>query len=354
MRTRQLILWLTTVGASALSHGPAALSEIRKLVTDRGRCTLAEIGDHLRVAGVLLPRGTKLSAFLLQHPDEFLLTGPRNNRKVSNLADTTEMAMLETVRTVLLRHGPMTSAELRLRLREQRSAIPGLVSLLQRHGEEFHVHGGAVRLAEQLPLPAAPAAGEAAAGSATSGIDAATLAASAPAPLVRMHSLELPTSMEGVASIELLSEVVLLDLDNQAFALEAAACQAAQAEAADVLVLAFCARAHNPRLPQSVASRLQELAGRGRLRLLRPDRDGANAADFVLAFWAGWLHARLPAAARFVLVSADSDLEHTVGDALAGLGRAIERELPPWLEPSEEPLPPSVQTGGLELVEEDW
>jgi hypothetical protein len=31
------------------------ISEIRKLVADRGRCTLAELGDHLRVAGVALP-----------------------------------------------------------------------------------------------------------------------------------------------------------------------------------------------------------------------------------------------------------------------------------------------------------
>ncbi len=125
--------------------------------------------------------------------------------------------------------------------------------------------------------------------------------------------------------------------------LEAAACRAvarsessvldgADPSGADaVLVLAFCARALNPRLSQRAAGSLQALAGRGLLRLLSPERDGANAADFVLAFWAGWLHAQLPDEARFVLISTDADLERTVSDVLSALGRHAEKN-PSWAE----------------------
>jgi hypothetical protein len=287
------------------------ISEIRKLVADRGRCTLAELGDHLRVAGVALPDDTILSDLVLQHPDEFRLSGPPNNRKVSLLAQTTERALLDTVRAVLRTHGPMTSAELRLRLREQRSAIPGLMSLLQRHGGEFVVRDGAVRLMAAPTPDSKAAAGEA-------------MDLPLPAPLVRMHSLALPTTMDGLAPAARVREVVFIDLDNQAFTLERVACSAVQAS--DVLLLAFCARLHNPRLSQATADSMQLLAERGMLRLLRPERDGPNAADFVLAFWAGWLHARLPAEVSFVLLSADSALEQTVGDALSGLQRQVTRD----------------------------
>ena len=303
---------LQHVASAALSQ-TGALAEIRKLVADRGRCTLAEIGDHLRVAGIPLPAETKLSDLVLKHADEFHLSGPPNNRKVGRLADTKEMAMLDTARGVLLKHGPMTSAELRLRLREQRTPIPGLVSLLQRHSADFHVEGGAVRLA-----------------SAPSAADEAGAAAepAAPEPLVRLHSLGLPTAMEEVRIQVQVHEVIFVDLDNHAFALETAAERAAAAS--DVLLLACCARAHNPRLSQRLARCMQALAAEGRLRLIRPERDGPNAADFVLAFWAGWLHAWLPDDARFVLVSSDADLEKSVGDALASLDRHVERN-PGWM-----------------------
>ena len=310
---------------------------MRKLVSDRGRCTLAEIGDHLRETGVRLPANTKLSDLVLQHADEFRLSGPPNNRKVSRLADTTERAMLDTVQALLRQHGPMTSAELRRRLRERRKSIPGLVSLLQRHTGEFVVQRGAVWLVEQLPradeepLPDAVTTSAAAAATGREPVnEAATASAALPAPLVRLHSLNLPAAMDesGLESLQHLREVVLIDLDNRAFALEAATCYATCEPG--TLVLTFCARGHNPRLSQLTASRAQALADGGRLRLLRPLRDGANAADFVLAFWAGWLHARVPEDTRFVIVSADSAIEQTVGDTLVTLRRVVDCE-PTWL-----------------------
>mmetsp|Transcript_37823 Transcript_37823/g.88506 ORF Transcript_37823/g.88506 Transcript_37823/m.88506 type:complete len:87 (-) Transcript_37823:500-760(-) len=57
-------------------------------------------------------------------------------------------------------------------------------------------------------------------------------------------------------------------------------------------------------------------------RLLSPVRDTKNAADFVLAFWVGWLHAELPQGTRFVLLTTDIHLDRTVGDLL----RAQRRE----------------------------
>lgn len=321
------VLCLLLCGEAALLEpGGPMLASVRRLVAERGRCTLAEIGDHLRAEGVSMPAGTKLSEFIRQNSDEFRLSGPPNNRKVSLLASTTESALLDTVRVMLSTHGPMTSAELRLRLREQRSSIPGLLSLLHQHSDEFSVSGAAVRLVGQSALELHPS---------TRGV---------PAPLVRLHSLGLPTTMLGVRSPSGIREVVLLDLDNRAFALETAACRAvARSESLNdldgsdpsgedaVLVLAFCASALNPRLSQRAASSLQALAGRGLLRLLSPERDGANAADFVLAFWAGWLHAQLPDDARFVLISTDADLEQTVSDVLSALGRHVERN-PSWSE----------------------
>ena len=293
---------------TALQGGVAPIIDaIRFLCTERGRCTLAEIGDHLRVSGLDLPRGQKLSELVLQHADELVLSGPPNNRKVGLVVDSTEFAMLGVVRALLSKHGSMTTAELRRRLREQRSAIPGLVSLLQRHNDEFHVQQGAVYLKRREPTDALK----------SSSAERQTL----PNPLVRMQSLKLPSTMHDIQNPEQLAEVVLIDMDNQAFLLESVAKRAEASS--DVLVLVCCAKVHNPRLSQTAADCISDLAGRGLLRLLSPSRDGANAADFVLAFWAGWLHGRIPLSSRFLLLSSDDTLEQTVGDLLEGLGRIV-------------------------------
>tara|TARA_B100000787_G_scaffold69316_1_gene50965 strand:+ start:173 stop:424 length:252 start_codon:yes stop_codon:yes gene_type:complete len=59
-------------------------------------------------------------------------------------------------------------------------------------------------------------------------------------------------------------------------------------------------------------------------------RDAPNAADFVLSFWVGWLHARLPLSSRIVLASADIHLERTVVDVLRQEGRETIAN-PEWL-----------------------
>ena len=65
------------------------------------------------------------------------------------------------------------------------------------------------------------------------------------------------------------------------------------------------------------------LSSAGRLRLVMPARDTKNAADFVMSFWMGWLHARAPAEAHFSLVSTDIHLERTVADVLRREGRSV-------------------------------
>jgi hypothetical protein len=88
-------------------------------------------------------------------------------------------------------------------------------------------------------------------------------------------------------------------------------------------VLAFCGRTHNPRIAASVAQTMRDLSASGRLRLVMPARDTKNAADFVLSFWAGWLHAKVPPDTSFVLISTDIHLERTVADVLRGEGRSV-------------------------------
>ena len=72
-------------------------------------------------------------------------------------------------------------------------------------------------------------------------------------------------------------------------------------------------------------------------------RDAPNAADFVLSFWVGWLHARLPLSSRIVLASADIHLERTVVDVLRQEGRETIAN-PDWLSaiPSSAPGPADV------------
>ncbi len=309
----------------ALTHARAfplpVLDAVKAALQARGtRCSLSEVGVMLQTAGVSLPDGMSLSEFVQQHPSELSLTGPPSHLKVGLVAETTETALVNAVRAVLLGQGAgasMSTSELRLRLREERRFIPSLVTVLRDHSDVFEVDAGTVRLVEST---------RAAADTAEDDDDGTSPSApSAPSPrappLRRLHGLHLPSSMRSLAPLEWMVECTLIDLDNRAFALEAAVLSAAESEG--TLVLAFCSSAHNPRLSLRAAEASASLASEGRLRLLTPLRDAPNAADFVLAFWAGWLHERLPDDAKFSLVTADAHLERTVLDVLLGQGRRV-------------------------------
>ena len=319
---------------AAPSVAPSTLSVVRSAVSSLVQASgvqkipLAELGEHLRAEGIVLPPGARLAG-LVEQTDGLRLTGPPNNRMVGFEADTTEAVLVKRVSSVLRQHGaPMSSVELRLRLSAERQKVPGLMTLLRSHSSIFDVDKGTVRLVAfdySSSSSSNGGEGEGAGGASGDGDAAATL--------TRLRALSLPGSMaeEALVPLDALHEVIVMDLDNQAFvALERAAAYASARE--DVLILCGCSSAHNPRVPQPIAEEMVRVADAGRLRLLSPARDCANGADFVLAFWAGWLHARTPHDARFILVSEDASLEQTVADALKGQAREVVSN-PPWLEP---------------------
>ena len=299
--------------AAPLPDAPS-LAAVRALLEERGRCPLAEVGDELRREG-LLPEG-RLSAFVASCP-ELALTGRPSKRMVSLSSETTDAALVRTVAGVLAETGPARTAALKLRLRERGRPIPGLLRLLRRHSATFSVERGVVSLCD-------------------AGVRVARLADAAP-PLMRLQKLALSDRMGGGAlpPPSAVREVILVDLDNKAFMLEACAAYAARDgfDACGTLVLGFCATTHNPRLSAAAASELTALSDAGWLRLLTPVRDTANAADFVLAFWVGWLHGQLPPGARFALLSTDIHLDATVIDLLCSQGRDAVSN-PDWLRPS--------------------
>ena len=326
-----LLLLLPISRSAAPNVAPSTLSAVHSIVSSLIQASgvekipLAEVGEQLREEGIALPSGTRLAA-LVEQTDELQLTGPPNSRMVGFAADTTEAALVERVSSVLRQHGaPMSSVELRLRLSAERQKVPGLMTLLRSHSSVFDVEKGTVRLAAFDYSSGSSSSSSGDGGSSGDG--------DAPATLTRLRALSLPGTMDvdALAPIDALQEVIVMDLDNQAFvALERAATYASSRD--DVFLLCGCSSMHNPRVPQPIAEEMMRVADAGRLRLLSPVRDCANGADFVLAFWVGWLLARTPEATRFILVSEDASLEQTVADALKGQARDVVSN-PPWLEP---------------------
>ena len=232
---------------------------MRSLLQERGRVSLAQVGEHLRSTDTALPDGSaSLSAFVHAHPETFSLTGKPSHRLVALTEDTTSAALVRTVAAVLQECGATSTSELKLRLSERGQSIPGLSTLLRRNQDTFTVREGTVALREG----ARPAV---------------QLAAAASPPLQRLLALGIPSSMSPAELPDPSSvrEVILIDMDNNAFALERSVARAAAASG-DVLVLAFSSTTHNPRLTADTAAHMTALAAAGRLQLLTPVRENAN------------------------------------------------------------------------------
>lgn len=237
----------------------SALEVVRSLLQERGRVSLAQVGEHLRSTDTALPDGSaSLSAFVHAHPETFSLTGKPSHRLVALTEDTTSAALVRTVAAVLQECGATSTSELKLRLSERGQSIPGLSTLLRRNQDTFTVHEGTVALREG----AGPAV---------------QLAAAASPPLQRLLALGIPSSMSPAELPDPSSvrEVILIDMDNNAFALERSVARAAAASG-DVLVLSFSSTTHNPRLTADTAAHMTALAAAGRLQLLTPVRENAN------------------------------------------------------------------------------
>ena len=296
---------LTAALGLSLPSTPAsspAYRAVHDLLAERGKLPLAVLGAHLQREGIALD--APLSQFVLEHDSTLRVSGRPSHRLVELRAQGKDAALVRHVVAALSEHDrPLSTAELRLRLRERRTYVPGLCKLLAAHNETFATSAGGVALR-----------GDAAA---ADGDGAATAAAAA--SLVRLRSLGLEEATLAPFDGGAVGSAVLIDLDNAAAALEDAVARAAADETA--LVLAFCSPSHNPRVAAAAADQMRALRDAGRLRLLVPEAAAKNAADFVMAFWAGRLHAALPHGAAIELVSSDGPLATTVGDTLRADGR---------------------------------
>ena len=308
--------FLTATLGLSLPSTPApspAYRAVHDLLAERGKLPLAVLGALLQREGIALD--APLSQFVLDHDSTLRVSGRPSHRLVELRAQGKDAALVRHVVAALSEHDrPLSTAELRLRLRERRTYVPGLCKLLAAHNETFATSAGGVA------LRGAAAAADA---------DGAATAAAA-ASLVRLRSLGLEEATLAPFDGGAVGSAVLIDLDNAAAALEDAVARAAADETA--LVLAFCSPSHNPRVAAAAADQMRALRDAGRLRLLVPEAAAKNAADFVMAFWAGRLHAALPHGAAIELVSSDGPLATTVGDALRRDGRRAARAASPRMQ----------------------
>lgn len=89
-----------------------------------------------------------------------------------------------------------------------------------------------------------------------------------------------------------------------------------------------------PRIPLDWLVPLAKAVNADRLRVVKMENPGKNAADFGICFFAGMLMQDLPADTHFVIVSNDADLDHAVS-LLISQGRTAER-VGKLAEPAEE------------------
>lgn len=86
----------------------------------------------------------------------------------------------------------------------------------------------------------------------------------------------------------------------------------------------ICYAQNSSKVPLNWLNPLATAIAANKLRIVQMERAGKNAADFGISFLAGALMQELPAETHFVVVSNDSDLDHTV-HLLKMHGRSAER-----------------------------
>jgi len=85
-----------------------------------------------------------------------------------------------------------------------------------------------------------------------------------------------------------------------------------------------CYGGAEPKVPLGMVPLLATAIHEGRLAIIGMQKKGKNAADFGLAFWAGWLAAEMPPDTEFLILSQDTDLDHVV-HMLQSANRHVER-----------------------------
>jgi hypothetical protein len=115
------------------------------------------------------------------------------------------------------------------------------------------------------------------------------------------------------------TRALLIDLDNCPKQID----ELPQALAGFAQAIA-CYGGAEPKVQLSLISLLAPALNEGKLKIIKMEKRGKNAADFGLAFWAGRLMAEMPPETEFLILSQDADLDHVV-NLLRSAGRKVER-----------------------------
>jgi len=136
------------------------------------------------------------------------------------------------------------------------------------------------------------------------------------------------------------TRVLLIDLENCPSQLKQLPADLACFER--VLI---CYANNTPKIPLEWLNVLAAALNANRLKVVRMEVAGKNAADFGISFFAGALMRELPENAHFVIVSNDTDLDHVVrlliqqGRSAERIGKRIEEAEPPArIEAPKQPL----------------
>lgn len=296
-----------------------AIMEIRRHLMRQGQQSLWEVTHYLKEKRdpALKPREYKNYLRMMDmHPEHFLVRGPRNSKNLmDNLLCTIAVDETEVLKKVvrwLQEDGPVLRInDLKWRLKETEEDVRKLADVLRQYPDTFFVKHGRVKLLE--------------------GTD--EVSADDHLDKVKLHLLlksDLPSTMEDLPPLDTIREVILLDMNGHAHAIEPTV-ERAQDPGTIVLGFADPEKKLKGKVLKRTARDIQKLAKAGRFRLLRPEAETKNAADFLLSFWVGWLHEKLPDYVPFVFASTDELLESTLIDMMRG-GRKRHVE-PMYLKP---------------------
>lgn len=124
---------------------------------------------------------------------------------------------------------------------------------------------------------------------------------------------------ENAIEISVTPKVLLIDLENCPNQLHHL-----PSDLANYIQVVICYAQSTSKVPLNWLSPLSTAITANKLKIQKMERVGKNSADFGICFFAGALMQELPKETHFVIVSNDTDLDHTV-HLLKSHGRSSER-----------------------------